>query len=496
MTRINLFLILVVSGLLTAQVVSADINGSYKQIWDKEFLGPVIASASKNLDTIVVSDSVNLYVLDGTGKTLLKTSYYNSSGPINSIKNSEPSSIASSYDGTSFVAANQNIIKYYDGTEKIWDYQFPRDEQFLQNGGVTYRSIKFDKSIISYDGNFIAAVHQILTYYDPNDYFELIQDPIEITIYFFDNKGTLLWTQKLQSSNVENMRIEDIFFTQNDEIGIIKKSITITVTDKHELGMSTSPSYVLIDKNGMQIHEEDLTNDFSNLYRTPKKYDYDKWNGKTAFCNEIYLELWETILNKTKLPTEILISENGDRILFIENDKIHLISNASNSLISPPDNTVLNTSSPLFQWEGNDNQEYELKINDEIIKITGIQYRPDKLKVGKYTWSVRRVDSTNIKGWSKENSFVVVDDGPKIVEIINPFEKTYLVGAVFFLLIGFSIFSNPFYKRWMLKRKMVRTPTDWCPHCKKYAGNERICPHCGKNTLKSESYANNKESKK
>jgi len=76
---------------------------------------------------------------------------------------------------------------------------------------------------------------------------------------------------------------------------------------------------------------------------------------------------------------------------------------------------------------------------------------------------------------------------------INPI--LIIAGFIAFGIISVFV-ALPYYKRSKVKREMAKTPTDWCPHCKKFTGGAAICPHCEQPTNVDKPYDTSRKVKK
>lgn len=205
-----------------------------------------------------------------------------------------------------------------------------------------------------------------------------------------------------------------------------------------------------------------------------------------------------------KPANSIASSADGKYVAVKSGDNELYIFTNSNvvTLLSPAPDAILDNTRPSFKWTKSNASKYILKIDNETFTTIDSEFTLDEsLNTGRHQWSVKVVDSSGNEGdWLLPMTFSIVSSEEmnvtkKIVEE-KPFDPRITAGGAILFLFLAGIIARPFYKRWVLKKKMAQTPTDWCPHCHKFSGGAKVCPHCGKETLASVGYDTSKKVKK
>jgi|GEM_PF-2564720 len=208
----------------------------------------------------------------------------------------------------------------------------------------------------------------------------------------------------------------------------------------------------------------------------------------------------------------ISISPNGNYIAAI-GQNINSSSNVFENIISlfSIDGNVIKNYQFSKSESGNYDQKYIQKvsvIDSGLITLYDSNYQKSSAylidKEGNLIWrkdfdNLITALSTSIDG---SNIIVGNNNGSLLYFSKSSSEKESYFNmvslAIGVLAIGFiSIFiALPYHKRAKLKKQMAKTPTDWCPHCKKFTGGAAICPHCGKEMLVDTKYDIAKKAKK
>ncbi len=177
---------------------------------------------------------------------------------------------------------------------------------------------------------------------------------------------------------------------------------------------------------------------------------------------------------------------NGNEGLWSYPRKFFYYRNPVPYLTYPNDNMIFKSDNLSFNWEYNGNaKKYEINISGKTYESFNNEFSisADSFQHGTYQWSVKaiKIDDSESE-WSLPSIFSINAPEEKIVkkdvEVLTPLNPGTVI-TIGILIIGvFTIFIRPFYKRARLQKEMVKTPTDWCPCCKKFTGGAAICPHC------------------
>ncbi|MCK5668859.1 MAG: hypothetical protein KAI15_07215, partial [Gammaproteobacteria bacterium] len=184
----------------------------------------------------------------------------------------------------------------------------------------------------------------------------------------------------------------------------------------------------------------------------------------------------------------VFLSTHGDGLLLaaMELGEVSQFV-TSMQLLSLEDDSIVNTTKPIFEWQDVGADEYILNIDGKEISLTSTRYEPDKeLDLGNHEWSVKGIFSTHDVVISSKNTKFTIVDTDREIEIVKTKENLkleYIFGALGALVLVIGIVLRPYYKRSKLKREMSKTSTDWCPNCHKFTGGTKVCPHCGGSTM-------------
>lgn len=187
---------------------------------------------------------------------------------------------------------------------------------------------------------------------------------------------------------------------------------------------------------------------------------------------------------------------NGNEGLWSYPMKFFYYRNPVPYLTYPNDNMIFKSDNLSFNWEYNGNaKKYEINISGNRYESFNHEFsnNADSFQHGTYQWSVKAIKMDDSESdWSLPRTFSINAPEEKIVkkevEVITPLNPEIAI-TIGILIIGvFAIFIRPFYKRARLQKEMAKTPTDWCPRCKKFTGGGAICPHCDCPTNMEEKY--------
>lgn len=150
-----------------------------------------------------------------------------------------------------------------------------------------------------------------------------------------------------------------------------------------------------------------------------------------------------------------------------------------------------------FDWDDvKGANKYWIKIDNETFETATSDFILTKnLTLGKHEWRVKAILADADSFWTQPVGFSIVSSEEKQIKKTVE-EKSInirvVAGGVVLFIILIGIVARPFYKRWMIKKKLEKTATDWCPHCHKFTGGIATCPHCGGNTMVDSEYPKRK----
>ena len=335
-------------------------------------------------------------------------------------------------------------------------------------------------------------------------------------VYLLNNKGEIIWfedTNKynhnaawgknmltisnngdiLISSSYDGDKYTDVKFINKNGTLVFKKEV---VLERYSSLMSNDGEYILMykilfDNKGNVINDLNLkitAGGYPSILTSNKELLWINLDG-----NVLLYDYNGNIIKKYEMATDKnLIVKN---LRYITKDASILVFNIQNKLyayvltidVEYPVDENINTGLPTFSWKGLEDNDYQISVDGAVINVTGNKYTPnDHLQTGNHEWKVRKVLKDGTYGYWSENSSFIVTKQDKVIEEKsqeNPF-NVFSIAAASFVIILISIYLiRPSYKRAKVRRKMVLTSTDWCPHCNKFTGGANICPHCGKDTL-------------
>ena len=322
---------------------------------------------------------------------------------------------------------------------------------------------------------------------------------IPTEVYILDRSGNKKWSQQFDgltdvSISEFNFGILDIYnnkFYLHDINGQL-----IFKIDNVKKGAVSSDGKIAVILRDNNIEKYDNKGNILKRADQPfQNYEMEiNYDGNTIVLFNDELLILDNNLNATVISTPIKnqrglisISPSGDYILVRRNrEDLNLLIYANIiQKIYPLINENVNTNMPTFLWKSNNGLEYIIKIDNEEYKTQSLEFKaPIKLSSGIHSWSLKRIGLDGRESaWTSESNFIISTNETVLFERIfteNPF--TIYIGAIsLIMVIAIGIFFiRPYYKRTKLKRGMVKTATDWCPHCKKFTGGVRVCPHCGK----------------
>lgn len=424
------------------------------------------------------------------------------------IKSNPLISVSNNGDVTVFYVnkdSNYEIILINKNGEKIFDNTIFEKLKPYENSMLYLNRIK-----ISPDGKYISL---------------LLKDD---TLTLVDRKGNIVWRKQL------NGRINS--FEYNSIAFFPSGNVVISVVSKTDVRYNFINSF---DPKGneifsatvpMTVHSMDVSDDGEYVFATgPKNTNVLDKNGKELKIIEKFLGIG--FISKTSIFGKILLDDlnsningntygiytiNGTEILR-DNLDDELIDAAYNSnglyfisdhylyyydyvtIESPKNNERISSKNIRFSWKGDENEKYELHIDNETFQVTGTGYTlENEISLGDHKWKVKHIKENGEGGLSEERSFVVIAPDIKVVEnIAGNFQNKILIAlGLLFLLFVVGYYTLPYYKRAKIKKEMAKTPTDWCPECHKFTGGAAICPHCGQKTFVETKYDTSKKVKK
>ena len=191
---------------------------------------------------------------------------------------------------------------------------------------------------------------------------------------------------------------------------------------------------------------------------------------------------------------------NGEESIWTNPTTFYYFSDPIPHLTFPEESEIIKEENITFKWKYQDNAvKYSIDISGEIYESFNEELiiSRNSFSPGMYEWSVKaiRPDGSessqslprtfSISAINTEN---IIKKELKTISQLNQ-KITFTVSILIFGVI--TIFVRPYYKRFRIKRKMVKTPTDWCPYCQKFTNGKEVCPHCGKVSNKKSFYFKN-----
>ena len=187
------------------------------------------------------------------------------------------------------------------------------------------------------------------------------------------------------------------------------------------------------------------------------------------------------------------IYENGEESMWTNPITFYYFNDPIPHLTFPEERQNFKEGNITFKWE------YRNEVTNYLIDISGDIHESsneeliipsDSFDPKMYRWSVKAIRPDGSQSnWSMPRTFSISNVGTANVitnesETISQLNQKIAFIAIIFMLAVIGIFIRPNYKRFRIRQKMAKTPTDWCPHCQKFTGGSGFCPHCGEVTIK------------
>jgi hypothetical protein len=482
-----------------------------------------------NGDYIVVNGRTNLMTIKIFDKNLKPVWEYkdkkNTLDPSRGAISLDGKNIISTY---SFQTPNKTlmtILYFFENSELIWKKEFmdfvsdvsitPQGDFILINlagkdGGIFILDNKgniikefkhqFKTIIMSTDGKYAVGLRESDIKENKAIYFDINNSN---KIWEFNYEGVAKSLDQNYDSNITVIGFVNFFYVLSKQGDIAQKSdfdgyvskIRVTSDGKYFLAAMNSKIAVFSNDIPLMIFPEEK----GIVEGSPLKFKWED-NGASSYLLKIDNDIikadgFEFIQNNSLSNGEHkwsikAIYDNGKEGMWSYPRKFYYYKDQIPHLTFPDENKGFGSGNITLKWN------YFGIAEKYLIDISGTIYNSKNKEItmpfnsfhpGTYRWSVKAVSSDDKESeWSLPGSFYITAPQEKVtqktVEVTTQINYLYvLIGSI--TIIGlFAIFIRPFYKRAKLKKQMAKTPTDWCPHCKKFTGGAAICPHCLQNT--------------
>ncbi len=342
----------------------------------------------------------------------------------------------------------------------------------------------FENKLIYYEGELVASLEEphesVINSKDGNYVVAGIGSDL---VHFYDKTGNELWNYDFSGYEVYTVAI-----SQNTDMIVAGLSSRNAIIGASIKALDKNGKMLWTYKTKDDIYHIVMSMDGNYILAGSGSVSQDKDEGKAYLLDKQGKLLWE---NDFKQPIrKVGISTKGDKIVLSDITNVFLYA-IGLPIKSPPDSAVAESSSIDLEWGDVGADKYIIQIDNKTYETTGVKFSTPELSEGNHTWRVRAAYSDGYQGpWTKNRTITV----PKVSE--NPVNITFQTVAIIVFVLLAIIFAIPYYKRAKLKREMAQTPTDWCPHCHKFTGSAKVCPHCGKETLVTQTYEISKKAKK
>jgi|GEM_PF-2788071 len=394
---------------------------------------------------------------------------------------------------------------------KLTEPGFSRNVIIDKNGQILNDIRKFKLLSLSADGKNAVALK------------EFTKESNKVVYYNFDmgsenwefnyNEGANSLDQSYDSKNIV-VGLNNLFYILNEK-GNLNQKYDLDEFMKG-IQISSNGKFLLMKKDSSIVV---FSNDIP-VIRSPEKkaiienksliFNWED-NGAASYflridnkTNEISGN--ELILNRSLSEGEHEWSlksnfGNGNEGLWSFPRKFFYYRNSVPYLTYPSDGMIFKGDNLSFNWEYNGNaKRYEINISGKIYEsfTKELSIGAELFQHGTYHWSVKAIKMDDSESeWSLPRTFSINAPEEKIVkkevEVLTPLNPGTII-TIGMLIIGvLVIFIRPYYKRARFQKEMVKTPADWCPHCKKYTGGAAICTHCGLPTNKEKKFDTSKK---
>jgi hypothetical protein len=394
---------------------------------------------------------------------------------------------------------------------KLTETGFSRNLIVDKNGQILNDIRKFKLLSLSADGKTAVALK------------EFTKESNKVVYYNFDT-GSDIWEFNYnegansldQTSDSKNIVVgfNNLFYILNEQ-GNLNQKYDLDEFMKG-IQISSNGKYLLMKKySSIVVFSNDIP-----VIRSPEEkaiienkslmFNWED-NGAASYFIRIDNEISEISGNELILNRSLSEGEhewslksnfrNGNEGLWSYPRKLFYYRNPVPYLTYPNDNMIFKSDNLSFNWDYKGNaKKYEINISGKIYESLTKEFSisADSFQHGTYQWSIKAIKMDDSESeWSLPRTFSINAPEEKIVkkevEVLTPLNPGTII-TIGILIIGvFVIFIRPYYKRARLQKEMAKTPTDWCPHCKKFTGGAAICPHCGLATNKEKKYDTSKK---
>lgn len=342
---------------------------------------------------------------------------------------------------------------------------------------------------------------------------------ILLTVFFYsiliasagDNSFQTVWSYSAEEDVLKAVSAEDgsVVFITNNYIRFLNNTGILIWKEKardgiKDIDISANGKYVgavIVDSKWDQTKNGVVYYNTINLFNNNGKllWMHNVEGNKVSFSSDgEYIQVKSQVfdLRGKRADGALFSNKVADFVDWkVEiNGKRNIVYSVIAPIVEYPKEGTIEETTPTFKWSKLVGaNKYIIKIDGIESEVFGNSYSVDKpLNAGNHSLNVKAVYSDGKQSrWGKEIVFTIL---PKNVETV--IDTKIVFAGVILSVVLVAIFSRPYYKRAKLKREMAQTPTDWCPHCKKFTGGAKVCPHCGKETLVSVTYDISKKAKK
>lgn len=299
----------------------------------------------------------------------------------------------------------------------------------------------------------------------------------------YNNKGGLIWEKDKRGC----------CFTKKMSDNKIILSVYNTI-EIYDLDFNLISKKAVYENNGNYYYRNTLID--SNIGLNSLGFSSLSNISAISIDNDILFLNDDEIISKIGINaplSSISISPNGKYVIgvdqkwesFSELPVWHLFTNDDLvTPIFPKDGISVDTNNLSFEWDDRGALRYQIRIDNETYETNEAYFQPsDSIDLGSHEWAVKPIFENKEGHWSTPIKFYLVENDENVILQIEEVQKStniniIAIGAILLAILG-TILMKPISKRYLLKKKLLKTHTDWCPNCHKFTGGVKICPHCG-----------------
>lgn len=300
-------------------------------------------------------------------------------------------------------------------------------------------------------------------------------------LQLYTNRGFLIWEKEIRGYRGGKISDDKIVLGRFDTIEV------------HDLDFNLISKKTVFQNNGNYYYRDTLIDNgnFNNFGFSPSS-DV----SAVSIGNDILFLDDDKIINKITIDNPlhlIRISPNGKYVIGVDQKvdsgfgmpEWYLFTNEDLvTPLFPKDGDSVDINNLSFLWGDEEALRYQIRIDNKTYETNEAYFQPlDSIDLGSHEWTVKPIFENKEGHWFTPIKFYLVENDENIILQIEEVQKStnaniIAIGAILLVILG-TILMKPISKRYLLKKRLLKTHADWCPNCHKFTGGVKICPHCG-----------------